>query len=113
MAQKRRRKHRGTQAGTVRKRRSRPSRTQTRATGEQRRQERMNRPPTWRGSITRGLLAGGALFALLLIVGGNAGQAVTLALAALLVYIPAFHMVDSLLYRRRQHRQRAEREADS
>ena len=71
--QQKRRKHKGgTQAGTVRprgRRSARPrSRADARATAEQRRQEKLNSPPTWRTAIQRGAIAAVALFALLVIV---------------------------------------------
>jgi Flp pilus assembly protein TadB len=100
----RRRKHKGTQAGTIRHR-ARPSRAQARASAERDRRERQNRPPTWRGSIIRGAIAAAALCLLLiLIVGAPIGGAISLSLVAGAVYVPAFHLVDSALYRRRMAR---------
>jgi hypothetical protein len=106
--QARRRKRRGTQAGTVRPRGRRGTRPKTRgesrASADQRRQERQRRPPTWRGAISRGGLAALGLFAVLVIALGAApAQAVGLALFAAILYVPAFHLTDTLLY---QHRQR-------
>jgi Flp pilus assembly protein TadB len=109
--QRRRRKHKGTQAGTVRKRRP-TSRAQARATTEQRRQERQNRPPTWRSSVTRGVIAAGALLVLLAVISGNVGQAVVLAVAAFVIYVPAFHMIDSALYRRRALKREREQQGE-
>jgi hypothetical protein len=103
--QRRRRKHKGTQAGTVR-RRGRTSRAQVRASAERNRRERQNRPPTWSGSIIRGAIAAVALCLLLiLIVGAPAGGAIALSVVAAGIYVPAFHLVDSALFRRRQARQ--------
>src|SRR5919109_4504896 len=104
--QTRRRKHKGgTQAGTVRPRgrRQRPrSRAAARSTAEQRRQERLYRPPTWRGAIQRGAIAAAALFALMVLAfGTNPAAAAPLALFAAILYVPAFHMTDTVLYRRR------------
>lgn len=102
--QKRRRKHKGTQAGTVRRRRA-TSRTQGRGSAEQRRLEKQSRPPSWRGSITRGAIAAGALFLLLaLVLRAPVGDAISLCAVAMLLYVPSFHTVDSFLYRRRQAR---------
>jgi hypothetical protein len=113
--QTKRRKHRGTQAGTVRprgRRGARPrSRTDTRASAETRRQERLNRPPTWKVAIQRGGIAAAALFALLVIAfKASVGAALPLAALAALLYIPAFHATDSLLYRARLRRRERERE---
>jgi hypothetical protein len=108
--QTRRRKRRGTQAGTVRPRgrgrTTRPrSRGDARANAEQRRQEKLNRPPTWRTALQRGGIAAAALFALLVIVfKTNAAAALPLALIAALLYIPGFYLTDSLLYRNRMRR---------
>jgi Flp pilus assembly protein TadB len=102
--QRRRRKHKGTQAGTVR-RRGRTSRAQTRATADRRREQRQNEPPTWQSSIMRGAIAAAALCLLLvLIVGASVAGAIALSLVAAVIYVPAFHMVDSALYRRRMAR---------
>jgi ABC-type transport system involved in cytochrome bd biosynthesis fused ATPase/permease subunit len=113
--QTKRRKHRGTQAGTVRprgRRSARPrSRVDARASAETRRQERLNRPPTWRVAIQRGAIAAAALFALLVVAfKASVGAALPLAVLAALLYIPAFHATDSLLYRTRMRRRERERE---
>jgi hypothetical protein len=104
--QRRRRKHRGTQAGTIRRSRSRPrTRADARASSDQRRQQRLSQPPTWRGAISRGLIAAASLFALaVLLLGAPPASAIGLSLMAALIYVPAFHMVDSYMYRRRQRK---------
>jgi hypothetical protein len=103
--QRRRRKHKGTQAGTV-KRRGRTSRTQVRASAERNRRERQSRPPSWQGSIVRGGIAAAALCLLLiLIVGAPVPGAIALSVVAAGIYVPAFHLVDSALYRRRMARE--------
>jgi MFS superfamily sulfate permease-like transporter len=71
----------------------------------------MNRPPSWKTAIQRGGLAAGVLFALLVIAfKANAVTAIPLAALAALLYIPGFHLTDTLLYRARQRRQARERE---
>jgi hypothetical protein len=114
--QTRRRKHRGgTQAGTVRPRRggraARPrSRADARTTAEQRRQEKLNRPPSWGAAIQRGGIAAGALLVLLVLVfKTNAAAAVPLSILAALLYIPGFYVTDGLLYRNRMRRRARER----
>lgn len=104
--QRRRRKHRGTQAGTVRRTRSRPrTRAEARGSMEQRRAHRLDQPPTWRGAFTRGGIAAASLFALAtLILNASPGEALGLALLSAALYIPSFHVVDSFIYRRRQRK---------
>ena len=118
--QTRRRKHKGgTQAGTVKARGRRGTRTRSRAevrgTAEQRRQERLLRLPTWKTAVQRGGIAAAALFALMVIVfKAKVSAALPLALLAALIYVPAFHFTDTLLYRarmRRKERERRQREA--
>ena len=76
---------------------------------EQRRQERLNRPPTWRSAIQKGGIAAVALFALVVIAfHGTAAAAIPLGLLAAAIYIPAFYMTDSLLYRARMRRRARE-----
>jgi Flp pilus assembly protein TadB len=109
--QRRRKKHKGTQAGSVRpNRRARPrNRAQARQTSEQRRQEKQNQPPTWTGAIGRGALAAGALFALLvLLLDAPIGGAIGLALLAAAIYTPAFHLIDGFAYRRRMRKREEE-----
>src|SRR4051812_8530714 len=116
--QTRRRKHRGTQAGTVRPRGRRGARPRSRAeakmTAEQRRKERLNRPPSWRTAFQRGGIAAAALFGLLVIAfKANIGAAIPLAILAALLYIPAFYATDTLLYRARLRRRERERARQS
>jgi hypothetical protein len=108
--QRRRRKHRGTQAGTVRRSRSRPrTRADARVSAEQRRREKLDQPPTWRGAIGRGAIAAGSLFALMvLLLDAPIGSALGLALLAGVIYTPGFHAVDTLMYRRRQRKKEPE-----
>jgi Flp pilus assembly protein TadB len=82
------------------------SRADARVSAEQRRQERQRRPPTWRAAAGRGALAAVALFAILVIVlGASPAQAISLALFAAILYVPGFHLTDTILYRRRMRRQ--------
>jgi hypothetical protein len=108
--QRRRRKHRGTQAGTVRRARGRPrSRSEGRASAQQRREDRLNRPPTWRGAIGRGAIAAGSLFLLLVVLlDAPVGGAIGLSLIAAVLYTPSFHAIDTFMYRRRQRKRQAE-----
>lgn len=101
----RRRKHRGTQAGTIdrRSRTSRPrSRAEARGQFRSQRAQRLDQPPSWRGATTRGAIAAAIFCALLLLAFRQpAGQAVPVALFMLLLYIPLGYFTDLFLYRRR------------
>jgi hypothetical protein len=111
--QRRKRKRRGTQAGTVRPSRRSRGRSRTAKTPEQKRQERLDSPPTWRRAIGRALLTAGFLFVLFaFVLGRDISEAVRFAVLATAIYVPAFFMVDSILYRRRQ-RIKARQRADS
>jgi hypothetical protein len=106
--QRRRKKHRGTQAGTVRRRgrTSRPSsRGEARDVARQRREERMTRPPTWRGAVNRAALAAAVFFAVLvLLLRQDLAPSISIAVFMFLVYIPLGHGMDSVLFRVRQRR---------
>jgi Flp pilus assembly protein TadB len=112
MAQKRRRKHRGTQAGTVeaRGRTSRPTTSSQKPaakTSRQRREERLSRPPTWRGSVNRALLAAVAFGAFIAITAkkNKVVEGVVFAAIVFLFYLPMTYYLDRFMYRRRQRRQ--------
>ena len=114
---KRRRKHRGTQAGTVERRTegraggssARPAKTETKAERREatraRRIERLDRPPTWRSAFNRAAIAAVLVGVLAVLALGNTPQeAVILAGVLLLIYIPLGHGFDTLIYRVRQRR---------
>ncbi len=105
---KRRRKHRGTQAGTIERsgRTGRPqTRTEAREISRSRRRERFDHPPTWRGSLNRAVLAA-AIFGLVvvLLLGQPPIQGLTLAAVMVLLYLPMTYYTDLFIYRRRQRR---------
>ena len=113
---KRRTKHRGTPAGTIeaRGRTGRPlsadeRKKQDRATARER---RLNRPPTWKSSISRALIAAVLVFAFLLLTAKGKNKvpvAIAFTLIALVIYIPAGYYLELMLYRRRQRREAAGR----
>ena len=109
---KRTRKHRGTPAGTI-DRAGRTGRPQTRQdakkVAQQRRTERLNKPPTWRGAINRGAIAAALFGVLVVLFGRPVAQGVILAGFMFLLYIPLGYVVDSAFYRHRQRK--AAREA--
>ena len=111
---KRTRKHRGNAAGIVERPAHNSSRTGTAATparkrpmskdearleARRKRQERLNRPPTWKGAAQRASVAAG-IFAVLVVVAFHEKVVAAVGLAAfmLVVYIPLSYMTDRALY---------------
>ena len=121
---RRRRKHRGTQGGSIDrgrgggpKPRSRQeardrARSQMRGGGKKstkgKRQtyDRRDRPPTWRSAVNRALI-GAAIFAVLLIVPFHQppGSAIALAVLMLALYIPMGYTIEKFFYNRRMAQQ--------
>jgi hypothetical protein len=105
---KRTRKHRGTPAGTI-ERASRKSRPQTREEAKQiarqRRKERFDTPPQWKGAVNRAAIAA-AVFGVLVVLafGRSIVQGAILAGFMLLLYIPLGYATDLTIYRFRQRR---------
>ena len=110
---KRRRKHKGTQAGTI-EHRSRTGQARTREDAKQisrrRRQERLDRPPSWKSAAQRAAIAA-ALFGVLVVAlfGRPVREGVTLAAFMVLVYIPLGFLMDKGIYNWRQRRKQASR----
>ena len=104
---KRNRKRRGTQGGRIdTKTRSRPrsrAEAKSRARSNRKPAARTDLPPTWRGSITRGLFAA-VIFAVFLLLIFKRPVGVSLALGAFMLafYIPAGYFIDMTLWRRRE-----------
>jgi hypothetical protein len=114
---KRRRKRRGTQAGSIdtKRRVGRPrsrEEAKARARAGRKTTPKADLPPTWRGSVTRGLVAA-VIFAVLLLLIFKRPVGVSLALAAFMLafYIPAGYFIDMTLWRRRE-RQRMRSRGD-
>jgi hypothetical protein len=104
---KRRRKHRGTQAGTVQRpvRSTARTKEQRRAAARERRVSRFTRPPSWRGAIIRGTLASVAFGALLVVLFDRPVQAaLPLAAFMILLYVPLTYMTDRFMYDRRRRK---------
>jgi hypothetical protein len=107
---KRKTKHRGNAAGKI-ETRGRTGRKLTEAEIRQNakadvrkaRQDRMNRPPTWKGSIQRAALAT-VIFVIALLLLFRESVSATLALAGFifLMYIPLGFYTDQFIYKRRQ-----------
>lgn len=102
---KRRRKHRGTQGGSISKGSRRRPRTREEARAQARRQttHRKDAPPTWRGAVNRALVMSGLLFVLMgFIVGESIASAAVLAISMLVIYIPAGFYMEKFFYNRRR-----------
>ena len=105
---RRRTKHRGNAAGMVeaRGRTGRPptegeKKAGLKADAAARRRNRMETPPTWRSAFNRALIAT-AVFAVLVILlfKQEPAQAVVLACAMLLLYVPLTYYTDLFIHRR-------------
>jgi hypothetical protein len=109
---KRTRKHRGTPAGTI-DRAGRTGRPQTRQDAKQvarqRREDRLNKLPTWKAAINRAAIAA-AVFGVLVVVAFGRNPAAGAALAAFmfLLYIPLGYGTDLMIYRYRQRKKAGE-----
>ena len=111
---KRRRKHRGTQAGTIeapgRTGRARGSSAAGRGSarsqggGRPARPNRFDQPPTWRGSFNRALIMTAVIVVVLGLLQQKWPAALALGVVALAIYVPATFYMDRAIYRRRQRR---------
>jgi hypothetical protein len=108
---KRTRKHRGTPAGTI-ERAGRTGRPQTREDAKQisrqRRQERLDSPPTWKSAVNRAAIAA-TVFGVLVVLAFNKSIAggVILAGFMFLLYIPLGYVTDMAIFRFRKRRKAA------
>ena len=106
---RRRSKHRGTAAGTIESRgrtgRKPPAAQKPRDSqaSRARRPSRLDQPPTWRGALTRAVIASGIFFAFVVAaLHRPLPAALGLAAFTLLIYVPLGYYTDLFLYRRRQ-----------
>jgi Flp pilus assembly protein TadB len=111
---KRRSKHRGTPAGTIeaRGRTGRPPTADERKSQNRTdaRERRLNKPPTWKSSVMRALLAAVLVFVFLLVTAKGKNKvpvAVSFTAVALIIYIPAGYYLELFLYRRRMRKKAA------
>jgi len=108
---KRSTKHRGNAAGVVetRGRTGRKLDEGERKPGSKpSREDRFNRPPTWRGAANRSVVAVVIFIAvLILFFKQNASAAIALGAFLLLLYIPMSYYTDLWLYRRRMAKKAA------
>lgn len=108
---KRRRKHRGTQAGTIetRGRTGRgstrtPSGGGTRGGGRQQRPNRFDKPPTLRGSLVRAALAAAVVGILIGATDKQPVKGLAAGVFVLIIYVPMTYYLDRTFYRRRQRK---------
>jgi hypothetical protein len=108
---RRTRKHRGTPAGTIDRagRTGRPkTREEAKKIARQRRTERLDKPPTWRGSVNRAAIAALVFGALIVVLFHRPIQAgAALAAFMFLLYIPLGYATDLAIHRFRQRRKAA------
>jgi hypothetical protein len=107
---RRRTKHRGNAAGMVEAR----GRTGRKPTADERkndatsdaarkRQERLDRPPSWRRAINNAAIGAIFLFVLsIFLLDQTVAQAATLVPFLFLIYVPLGYWTDSFIYKRRQ-----------
>jgi hypothetical protein len=104
---KRSRKHRGTPAGTVERaaRAGKPkTKAEARKVAQQKRQERADTPPTWRGAANRAAVAAVVFAVLVAVVLGNPAAAAPLGIVMFGLYIPLGYFTDRAIYNFRQRR---------
>ena len=104
---KRRRKHRGTQGGSI-DRRGRAGRPRSREEARARARKQMGQkkrgetPPTWTGALGRAAFGAAIFFILLILIFKRPiAAALLLSLLMMLVYIPLGHAIDGFMYKRR------------
>lgn len=119
---RRRRKHRGTQTGSIDRRGRTTPRNRQEAMARAKNQrgkggargarpDRRDVPPTWRGSLIRGGFFAALLFPVSLLFGQAVPAAIMLTLIAAVFYVPLGYYTDNFFYRRRQRKLAAERAA--
>ena len=111
---RRRTKHRGNAAGMVevrgrtgRKLEDADRKTAAaKPTAAERREARMNRPPSWRRAVTNAAIGAAFLFILsIFLLNQTVAQAAVLVPFLFLIYIPLGYYTDNFIYKRRQAKQ--------
>lgn len=106
---KRKRKHRGTPAGTI----DRPARTgrgqvkkDSKTIARERRAERMNREPTWKGAVNRAAIAAVVFTGLMFVLRDQPPvQNVLLGVLVFGFYVPLGYFTDRAIHSFRRRRQ--------
>ena len=103
---KRRTKHRGNAAGMVETRGrtgSKPTGSERKTSGRGARMDRLNRPPSWRSSFNRALIAAAVFVAAsIFILKQKPIAGLAFGVFLVLFYTPLTFYTDSYFYRRRQ-----------
>jgi hypothetical protein len=109
---KRKTKHRGNAAGIVESRgrtgRQPTASEKNKLTREDARNARLNRRPTWKGSITKAGLATIIMFAVLLLIGKDKNRAASASILALLIfafYTPGAYYLETSMWKKRMKKQ--------
>jgi hypothetical protein len=106
---RRRTKHRGNAVGMIeargrtgRKPEASEHKLSARDEARVRREERMNRQPTWRAAINRAAISSVVLFVIaMLLLKQGAALALLLGVIAFVFYVPVGYYTDQFVYRRR------------
>jgi len=80
------------------------------ARARERRLERLDRPPSWKGALYRAMIAAVLMLLLCIVLLKNSNEAIALFPVVLLFYWPISYYSDAWMYRRRQ-RQKASAKA--
>ena len=111
---KRKRKHRGTQGGSVSRASNRRPRNRDEARAQARRNQdlRRNQAPTWQSAFKRALIMSVILFALMaFFVGQSIASAAALSVVMVGIYTPMGYYLERFLHRRRMAAEQKAREA--
>jgi amino acid permease len=111
---KRKRKHRGTQGGSISTRSNRRPRNRDEARSQARKssQLRRNQAPTWQSAFNRALIMSVILFALMaFIVGQTVASAAFLSIVMVGIYTPMGYYLERFLFRRRMAAEQKARHA--
>jgi Flp pilus assembly protein TadB len=111
---KRKRKHRGTQGGSINQRSTGRPRNRDEARAQARRNAELKRSaaPTWQSAFNRSLIMSAILFVLMaFVVGQPIGASAALSIFMLALYTPAGYYLERFLYRRRVAKEHAARQA--
>jgi hypothetical protein len=111
---KRQTKHRGNAAGMV-EARGRTGRRPTederkldaKAEARKRREDRLDKPPSWRGALNRAAIAAVIFVVAIIVLGQRPAAAFSLGALMLALYIPMSYYTDLMIYRRRQRKKAA------
>jgi drug/metabolite transporter (DMT)-like permease len=113
---RRRRKHRGTQGGSIDRRGGRGPRPRSREEARARARKNVGKrgetPPTWTSAIGRAAFGAAIFFVLLILLFKRpVGVSALLSALMLLLYIPLGHSIDGFIYRRKLRARQREHEA--